>query len=347
MQPIVHIFWNQGERRLRAFWRLSGQLILVFLFTLPLMLLTPLVALGYLLAQDTVPITELADPLVLQAYLAQSPVMAIVSSFVTLIAILLSTWIAGRFLDRRRFSDFGLRLSRDWWIDFGFGLLLGALLVTLIFLIQLFTGWIKVTGTLVTHNQGMVFPLAILVYLAMFVAVGIYEELLFRGYQLQNLAEGLRGKLLPPQLAVILATLLSSTVFGVMHMTNPNSSLVSTLNIIMAGILLLATGYILTGELAIPIGVHITWNFFMGNIFGFPVSGLDVSATTLISTQPTGPALWTGGAFGPEAGLVGLFAMLLGGVLTALWVKVRYGSLGICQKLAEPPAELIKLSIEE
>lgn len=84
----------------------------------------------------------------------------------------------------------------------------------------------------------------------------------------------------------------------------------------------------------------------MGNVFGFPVSGLDVSAATLISTQTIGPDLWTGGAFGPEAGLVGLFAMLLGGVLTALWIKVRYGNLGICQKLAEPPAELRKISIE-
>lgn len=304
------------------------------------MLLTPLITLGYLLAQEAPPITELADPLVLQAFLAQSPVMAIVSSIVTFIAVFLSTWIAGKFLDRRRFSDFGLRLDRDWWIDFGFGLLLGALLVTLIFLIQVFSGWIKVTGTLRPHNQGMVFPLSILVYLTMFVAVGIYEELLFRGYQLQNLAEGLRGQLLPPHIAVILATLLSSTVFGVMHMTNPNASLVSTLNIILAGIFLLAIGYILTGELAIPIGVHITWNFFMGNVFGFPVSGLDLSAASLISTQPTGPDLWTGGAFGPEAGLIGLFAMLLGSVMTALWVKARYGSLGICQKLAEPPVSL-------
>jgi uncharacterized protein len=337
MQTMISLFWNREEGRLRALWRLLGQLLILLLFTLALQLVTTFFAMGYLLYRESLPPAELADPLTLQNYIVQSPLLMMVSTVITLIAFMLSIWIAGRILDRRPFSDFGMRLNRDWWIDFAFGLFLGALLVSLVFGIQLSTGWITVSDTLVAHSSALVFPLAVLAYLVTFIAVGIQEELLFRGYQLQNLAEGLSGKLISPGLAILLATFLSSAVFGVVHMTNPNASLVSTVNIIAAGVFLLAVGYILTGELAIPIGVHITWNFFMGNIYGFPVSGIDFSGVTLIAIQQSGPELWTGGAFGPEAGLLGLLAMLLGGLLTALWVRGRYGSLGLKLRLAQAP----------
>jgi membrane protease YdiL (CAAX protease family) len=78
--------------------------------------------------------------------------------------------------------------------------------------------------------------------------------------------------------------------------------------------LFLGLSYILTGDLAIPIGIHIAWNFFEGNVFGFPVSGVD-SHLSLIATGQTGPIAWTGGTFGPEGVLVGILAALLGMLL--------------------------------
>ena len=41
------------------------------------------------------------------------------------LAMLGSIWLAGRFLDRRRLTDFGLRFSRYWQIDMCFSLALG------------------------------------------------------------------------------------------------------------------------------------------------------------------------------------------------------------------------------
>jgi hypothetical protein len=254
-----------------------------------------------------------------------------------LVAVVISVWIAGRFLDRRRFADFGFHFNANWWIDLGFGLFLGAALIALVIAIELALGWLSVTGTFVTREPDATFWVAILPPLFNFLAVGIYEELFSRGYHTQNLAEGFNWDWLGPRGAIIVAVVISSAVFGLLHATNPNASPISTFNITVAGALLLGIGYLLTGELAIPIGVHITWNFFQGNVFGCPVSGVCFNSATFIAVEQGGPNLWTGGDFGPEAGLLGLIAMILGGLLTILWVRWRYGEAGLHLPLAEPP----------
>jgi len=110
---------------------------------------------------------------------------------------------------------------------------------------------------------------------------------------------------------------------------------VSTVHIVIAGVFL-ALGYLLTGELAIPIGLHITWNFFQGHVFGFPVSGTGKGRATLIAIAQGGNDTITGGQFGPEAGLIGLVALALGSILITLWVHLRYGRVSLCKKLTTP-----------
>ena len=117
--------------------------------------------------------------------------------------------------------------------------------------------------------------------------------------------------------------LISSCVFALLHAFNPNSSPAAVFLLIASG-LFLACGYLRTRQLWLPIGLHIGWNFFEGPVFGFAVSG--TSPFTLISQTPTGPELLTGGAFGPEAGLIVLPALLVGVALIYWYTQVRIGS---------------------
>jgi membrane protease YdiL (CAAX protease family) len=238
---------------------------------------------------------------------------------ITLLVTTLSIWLGGRLLDRRRFADFGLRFDRAWWVDFGAGLILGGLLMALIFVIEWSAGWIAITGAFAIGNLHMPFALAILLALLYYTSVGINEEVLTRGYGLRNLAEGLNLPRIGLRRAIVLAWLLSSVVFGLLHIGNANVTTMSIVNIMLAG-MLFGLPYILTGRLGLSIGLHITWNFFQGNVFGFPVSG-GGSQMTVIATIEQGPDLWTGGAFGPEGGLVGVAAMLLGCLLVLIWVR--------------------------
>ncbi|HDQ72859.1 MAG TPA: CPBP family intramembrane metalloprotease [Chloroflexi bacterium] len=310
MKVLRSVFWNAGEARLRAGWRLLLQIVLLILLQIGML----------------APLGLLIEP---EGALGSS-----ISMVMVLLGFVLSIWLAGRFLDRRRFRDFGFRVGPEWWVDLGFGLALGALLMAGIFVIERALGWVTVVETFDTAGRDVPFPIAILSPVFLFISVGIYEELWSRGYQLKNLAEGLNFKFWNARVAIVLATLITSVLFGLLHAGNPNATTISTLNIMLAGVFL-ALGFLLTGELAIPIGLHIAWNFFQGNVFGFSVSGTG-AGPTFIAIQQGGPDLWTGGPFGPEAGLIGIGAMVLGSLLTVGWVAWRYGQISLHLQLTEP-----------
>ncbi|MFQ5577198.1 MAG: CPBP family intramembrane glutamate endopeptidase, partial [Anaerolineae bacterium] len=78
-------------------------------------------------------------------------------------------------------------------------------------------------------------------------------------------------------------------------------------------------------------GFHAVWNWAQGNVFGLAVSGVSSTGGSFITLQENGPAWLTGGAFGPEGGVV--VTLLLGLATGALvWLGRRQ------KKPAEPGA---------
>lgn len=326
---VTTLLWNAHTHRPRLPWRLLGLLVLLIL-------------LGFL-SQAALSIVRRpsVESLLVVITPGVSPEAAMIALlnvvFVTAQAVVMggSVYLVGRFLDRRRFRDYGFRFDTEWWLDLGFGLGLGAFLMTGIFLVELAAGWLTVRELFFIARADLAFWPWFGWGLVAFVVVGIYEELLFRGYLITNLAEGLTWfDRIGPVRAVGLGALATSVFFGVAHAGNPNATLASSAGIVVAA-LMLAGGYVLTGELAIPIGIHITWNFFQGPVFGFPVSGLD-NGVALVATDQSGPTLITGGSFGPEAGLIGLLAAGIGLGLVALWVRWRNGQLRVPTELTTP-----------
>jgi uncharacterized protein len=294
IDSLFPAFWNNQERRLRAGWRLVLQMDLF-------------------LISATIP------SFFVMAVGKESP-WAPADSAISVALCLGVIWIVGRFLDRRRIKDYGYHLTWGWWTDFGFGLLLGAVLMTGVFLTERLAGWIDVSAP-VLHEGAQAWGRILLLSVPLFFGVALNEEFMSRGYQLRNFAEGIVGRRMGPRAAIVIAWLISSSLFGVFHILNPNATGVSTLNIMLAG-LLLGLPYILTGELAISIGLHLTWNLFQGTVYGFPVSGSKLTKGLVVLEQ-AGPDVWTGGKFGPEGGLLGIAAMIVGFVLVVAWVNLR------------------------
>jgi membrane protease YdiL (CAAX protease family) len=278
-------FYNNEEQRLRSFFRI---LLFIFLFVLAVGVpaFIPVTALEYVLR----------GVLVLGIY-----------------------FVVVRYVDRRQWSFSGLKLSKQWWLECLAGAVIAAFVMGLIFLTEWFSGGLEITGFGWERNGSTFWLIPLLVFLVQMMSVGFYEEVMARGYLIPNITEGFTIGNITPQKAAIIAVILSSSLFGLMHAGNPNATLTAVLNIVLAGVML-AIPFVITGRLALPIGLHFGWNFFQGGIFGFRVSGMEFR-NSLIQVQQGGPDWWTGGSFGPEAGFIGILGILLILGISLLYLK--------------------------
>ena len=289
MVTITHPFWNAEEGRLRAGWR-----VVVFLIA------------SVVVGEALLRLRSLLTSLLPVIY--ASAVEAVV--YLLLIGAILL--LASRLLDRRRIIDYGFHLSRGWWIDLGFGLALGTLLLLGILVLELAMGWIKVAGTFATA-PGQPFGATILVGFIVVLCVAVGEEVTWRGYPIKNLAEGLNWRLIGPRWATVIAVLIPALLFGLAHATNPNATMLSTINIMIFAVLF-AAGYVLTGELALPIGLHFAWDFTEPGIYGAINPGNTIEKS-LFTSKITGSELLTGGQFGPGNSIQAAIFCLIAGLL--------------------------------
>lgn len=235
-------------------------------------------------------------------------------------------WLMFRFTDNRvNLKEAGLEQNICWWQEFFVGTLFAAIVMGIIFIVQLVTGDVTIISfgwESVGHSFWLI---PVLFYFIKMLSVGFYEELITRSYLLINIKEGVTFKNITPARATLIGVLISSSIFGFLHAMNPNATLPALVNIGAAGIML-ALPFVLTGRLSYSIGIHFAWNFFQGGVFGFKVSGVPVR-NSIINIKQSGNPIWTGGEFGPEGGLMGLLGILLIVVLLLIYIKKIEGKL--------------------
>jgi membrane protease YdiL (CAAX protease family) len=210
----------------------------------------------------------------------------VVTQIAQLLSITLSVYVARRLLDRRSFASLGLQLDRRSAVDFVTGLVITLLMMGLIFAAELALGWLRFEGFAWEAEAGQDVALAVVLFLMLYVLVGWNEELMSRGYHLQTVASGT---------TLVWGWIISSTIFGFLHLANPHADLMAVAGIVLAG-LFLGYAYIRTGRLWLSVGLHTGWNFFEGVAFGFRFR-LVHHLTHISVTGPRGTE-----EFGPDVG---------------------------------------------
>lgn len=217
------------------------------------------------------------------------------------LAMTLGGWFCARMLEGLPTRALGWAFHQGWLIDWLKGSLLGALSLVLATLVIILSGGYRFSFA-ASGMLGAAFT-TLLSSGFFFIFAAATEEVMFRGYALQTMTRArLRW----------LGIIITSIIFALFHMANPNVVPGWTLlNTMLAGVWL-AVAYLRTRSLWFPLGLHWSWNWMMGAVLGLPVSGIEsLTPQPLLRAADTGPQWLTGGAYGIEGGAACTLAILL------------------------------------
>ena len=204
-----------------------------------------------------------------------------------------------KWTEKRPAADLPMRrMAADTSVGFGVG----------VFYFVLVTGCIALFGGYKVDGIGHDWA-ALVKALFLFLVVAVGEEVLFRGIVFRMIDE---------RWGTLVAMIVSALIFGFVHISNQNATVWSSLAIAVEAGLMLAAAYKWSGTLWVPIGIHWSWNFFQGPIFGFAVSGNETQS--LIKSVIKGSDWLTGGPFGAEASVP---ALLLGLAFAIVFLVVK------------------------
>jgi membrane protease YdiL (CAAX protease family) len=229
-----------------------------------------------------------------------------VSVISSLVFSSLLVFLFRKVIDRKSFLSLGL-FSSGYVSDALSGLFLSTGLLGVGALILYVTRHLQWTD--INFNGSELF-----IELGLLLMVAFTEELVFRGYILNNLMESFNKWV---------ALGISALLFTLSHIVNPGINIIPIANIFLAGILL-GINYIYSKNLWFAIFFHLGWNFFQGPILGFKVSGLELSS--LLETELKGDLSITGGGFGFEGSIIDGAITFVVIVLLYLVYERKYGS---------------------
>lgn len=282
---FTEIFINRAGR-LRSGWRFA-----VFMVSLLLAVRLMFDFAGALLGMLGLP----------EEYLRASYPAWGLQAFILLSAATLLGWAYGKLFEDLPRRALGWTFHRGWLADWLKGSLVGAASLLLAALVATVCGGFRFSFN--TPAAAPAIGKTLLFSALIFVLAAAAEEAMFRGYPLQTMTRaGLAW----------MAILITSVIFSLGHLDNPNVARGFTfVNTALAG-LWLALAYLRTRSLWFPLGIHWAWNWTMGAGLGLPVSGIDqLTPNPLLRAADAGPAWLTGGAYGIEGGAACTLALVI------------------------------------
>ena len=271
MERMKGIFVS-GQGTVRNGWKVLGFLALTAL----------VLKLGNLALQPALPFLKLHRDWIPQPFGAG-------------LLVLLPTFLVLR-LERRPLREVGLGLGGRWFREALLGTILGVALIGLSALLVRGVGGFH-------FERGQAGVREVLVGFWLFAGVAFFEELAFRGYLFQRLRDGL---------GAWATQILLAAFFAFAHWGNPGmhgaTKAWATVNIALAAVML-GLAYLRTRSLALPMGLHLGWNWAQGTLLGFGVSG-NAESGLLCPVFHGRPEWLTGGAFGLEASVPALLVLV-------------------------------------
>lgn len=200
--------------------------------------------------------------------------------------------------DKRTVTEFA---AKGLLKNISIGVLIGFILQSLTILVMYLNG---------NYSVVKINPISfILIPFAIMFTVAIIEEILVRGIIFRIMEE---------KLGTYISLTFSSILFGVLHLANPNGTLISSICITTAGFLM-GAAFIYSRNLWMPIALHFAWNFTQSGIYGAITSGNE-KTKSLLTAKIQGPEFITGGAFGPEGSIQAIAFCALGTIILLILI---------------------------
>ncbi|WP_242259512.1 type II CAAX endopeptidase family protein [Bacillus cereus group sp. BfR-BA-01311] len=216
---------------------------------------------------------------------------------------ILFIWV--RFVEKRPFSSIGF-WKEKWMRKYLKGALIGFVFISMPVILLLLMGSVKlqvqhITSTVIVGIVGS---------LVAFLIQGATEEIIVRGWLFPVLSVRSR---------IWVGIVVTSFLFGFLHLLNPGITILSISNIILVGVF--AAFYVLKDSSLWGICAwHSIWNWAQYNVYGFAVSGMTIYSTPLFKPATNGPEFLHGGTFGIEGSIITTIMLTIASIV--LWRKL-------------------------
>ena len=210
------------------------------------------------------------------------------------ILLLFIFWV--KVIEKNSLSTLGF-VKKNWLKYLGWGIMFSLVQMGVIALVYQVSG----IGSFELNELSLEPILFILGLFPFWLLQGGTEEVATRGWLLTRIAARTN---LP------LSIVISSSLFGILHLGNSGVTFISLLNIVLDGVLA-GLLFIYTDSIWLVVAQHGTWNYVQGNLLGFQVSGTGADASIFSFTMGSGPDWLTGGEFGAEGSIITTLVLLV------------------------------------